>query len=210
MSEMSIPILLSVIGAGLFVATIIGFVRWRRWQQQVATWEDFANRNDWTIRVTPGFMYSTGTLEMQGRDQGIPVSLLTEHRDFGRHWHVVTILRLPLGDVVPPGLSVKPSRMGPMMSKFFGVEDEKVGDAALDDALVLQHVTPAVRALFFKPGVKGPLLKLGRACSNFSIESGTLTVEQMDVPRTPVELEGFMSPGLGLARALRTHANRPL
>lgn len=203
MANGSNSILFMSLGFGAGVGTLLVTFFWKQWKRRCAAWQTFASQRGLRFHETPGvFKYSPGTLTMQGLYQGFPLLLFTEYRGSGKNRHLVTVLRLELGAALPPGLIVKPERLGDKVLKLFGVRDEEVGDAALDDAFDLKNVTPRAHAMLVSPRVRGPLIKLGRAYSGFSLESGFLQVEKGEMPETAAELEAFMAPALLLARAV--------
>jgi len=203
MTGIQIGIFSSVFGVGLGVASVIGYVRWQHWKQQLQAWQGFANTREWSFIARSGFMYSAGTMEMKGRLAGRPISVETEHRGFGRHFHIVTIIRHGLGDGFPRGVSIRPQTLGDAFLTMFGVKDEEIGDASLDNALDLRNVTPKARAVLLSAAMRQPLLNLARAFETFSIEDGVLTVEVIAVPRTTIEMYGLLTPVRELADAVR-------
>ncbi|NTX40548.1 hypothetical protein HUA78_39590 [Myxococcus sp. CA033] len=203
MTWTQIGIFASVFGVGLGVASVIGYVRWRHWTQQLQTWQDFANTRGWSFTATSGFMYSAGTLEMKGRHAGRTITVETEHRGFGRSFHIVTIIRHGLGDGFPREVTIRPETLGDTFLRLFGVKDEDVGDAGLDKALDLRNVTPKARAFLLNAEMRRPLLNLAHVFETFSIESGVLTVEVISVPRTSIDLYGLLTPVRELADAVR-------
>ncbi|WP_163862547.1 hypothetical protein [Myxococcus eversor] len=203
MSGIHMGIFSSVFGVGLGVASLIGYVRWQRWKQQLKTWQDFANTRGWSFVAKPGFMYSAGTMEMKGRHAGRTITVETEHRGFGRHFHIVTIIRHGLGDGFPREVTIRPETLGDTFLRLFGVKDEDIGDASLDNALDLRNVTPKARAFLLGAGMRRPLLDLARVFETFAIDNGVLTVEVIAVPRTPIEMYGLLTPVRELADAVR-------
>ncbi|WP_241758599.1 hypothetical protein [Pyxidicoccus parkwayensis] len=203
MTGIQIGIFASVFGVGLGVASLIGYVRWRHWNQQLQTWQDFATTRGWSFMARPGFMYSAGTLEMKGRHAGRSFTLETEHRGQGKTFHIVTIIRHELGDGFPREVTIRPEKVGDKFLKLFGVKDEEIGDESLDDALDLRNVTPRARAVLLSASMRRPLLNLARVFETFSIENGVLTAEVIAVPRTTLEMYGLLSPVRELADAVR-------
>lgn len=210
MSQLSHPIFFTVFGSGAVVAALIGVFRWKQWKRRMAAWRSFADQRGLDFNLTEGFFrYAPGTLTMQGLYQDLPLLLFTEYRGSGKSRHLVTVLQLELGSTLLPGLTLKPEGLGEKVLKLFGLKDEEVGDEALDAAFQLKNVTARSRAMLLSPRVRGSLMRLGRAYSDFSIEAGYLRVEQLGMPETAEELDTFLSPALGLARALRATNGHP-
>ncbi|NMO13876.1 hypothetical protein HPC49_05295 [Pyxidicoccus fallax] len=203
---------LALLGAASTLWSIARVFRWRKWKRQAVAWQAFADHNGWSFRATPGAMYGVGVLQMESPNPELPVSLFTEHRGSGNDWHVVTIMRVALGDALPPGMSVKPARLTDKVLRLVGIKDkgEEVGDAALDNMLELKNVPAEMGAVLSRPAIRKLLLTQVRTYTDFSIEAGFLTVELTDVPKTPMELDAFMYPALGLAQALRAMEDRTL
>ncbi len=203
MTGIQIGIFASVFGVGLGAASLIGYVRWQHWKQQLQTWQDFATTRGWRFMATPGFMYSAGTLELKGSHAGRPFTVETEHRGQGKTFHIVTIVRHKLGDGFPREVTIRPEKAGDTFLKLFGVKDEELGDASLDDALNLTNVTPRARAILLSAGMRRPLLNLAHVFETFSIENGVLSAEVIAVPRTTIEMYGLLTPVRELADAVR-------
>ncbi|MCY0997395.1 hypothetical protein OWM54_09635 [Myxococcus sp. MISCRS1] len=203
MTGTQIGIFASVFGVGLGVASIIGYVRWKHWKQQLQVWEGFAKTRGWSFMARSGFMYSAGTMEMKGRHAGRSITVETEHRGYGRHFHIVTIVRHGLGNGFPREVVIRPETLGDTVLRLFGNKDEDVGDASLDNALDLRNVTPKARTFLLRTEMKQPLLNLARAFEHFSIEDGVLTVAVIAVPRTTIELYELLKPVRELADAVR-------
>ncbi|MFY1828455.1 hypothetical protein ACN47A_21200 [Myxococcus fulvus] len=193
----------TVFGVGLGVASLIGYVRWRHWKQQLQMWEGFAKTRGWSFMARAGFMYTAGTLEMKGRLAGRPITVETEHRGTGKEYHIVTIVRHGLGNGFPREVTIRPETLGDTVLRLFGNKDEDIGEASLDNALDLRNVTPKARAFLLRPEMRQPLLDLARAFETFSIENGVLTVEVISVPRTAVAMYGLLKPVRGLVDAVR-------
>lgn len=209
MTGTQMTIFASIFGVGLGVASLIGYVRWQRWKQQIRTWQDFAKSRGWSFVAIPGFMYSAGNLEMKGRHAGRPISVETEHRGAGKTFHIVTIIRHGLGDGFPREVTIRPETLGDTFLRLFGVKDEDVGDASLDNALDLRNVTPKARAVLLRAEMRWPLLNLTRVFKNFSIENGVLTAEVIAVPRSAIEMYGLLTPVRELADAARGARAQP-
>ncbi|MCP3057711.1 hypothetical protein LXT21_02855 [Myxococcus sp. K38C18041901] len=203
MTGIQIGIFSSVFGVGLGFASLIGYVRWKRWNQQLQTWEGFAKTRGWSFMARSGFMYSAGTMEMKGRYAGRSITVETEHRGFGRYFHIVTIVRHGLGNGFPREVAIRPETLDDTVLRLFGTKDEDIGDASLDNALDLRNVTPKARAILLSPGMRQPLLDLARAFETFSIENGVLTVTVVAVPRTPLEMYELLKPVRELVDAAR-------
>ncbi|WP_223750348.1 hypothetical protein [Myxococcus sp. XM-1-1-1] len=203
MTGIQIGIFASVFGVGLGVASIIGYIRWKHWKQQLQVWEGFAKTRGWSFMARSGFMYSAGTMEMKGRHAGRSITVETEHRGYGRHFHIVTIVRHGLGNGFPREVVIRPETLGDTVLRLFGNKDEDVGDASLDNALDLRNVTPKARTFLLRTEMKQPLLNLARAFEHFSIEDGVLTVAVIAVPRTTIELYELLKPVRELADAVR-------
>ncbi|WP_255207653.1 MULTISPECIES: hypothetical protein [unclassified Myxococcus] len=203
MTGLQIGIFASFIGVGLGAASIVGYVRWRRWQRQLLVWQGFAASRGWYFMATPGFMYATGTMELKGSHAGRPFSVETEDRGRGQAFHFVTIVRHALGDGFPREVTIRPETAGDKVLKLFGVKDEELGDASLDAVLDLKNVTPQARAVLLGADLRRPLLNVARTFETFTIEDGVLTAEVPHVPRTTIELYGLLTPVRELAEAIR-------
>ncbi|QDE95266.1 hypothetical protein BHS05_04955 [Myxococcus xanthus] len=205
MTGLQIGIFAGILGAGVGVSSIVGYFRWRRWKQQIQTWQDFAATRGWSFMPTPGgFMYSAGTLKMEGSYAGRPLTLETEYRHQQKAYRIATIVRHELGDDFPREVVIRPEGLGDKFLKLFGVQDEQIGDAGLDAVLDLKNVTPQARAILLSAGMRRPLLNLARAFETFSIENGVLSAEVIDdVPCTPIELYGLLTPVRELADAVQ-------
>ncbi|WP_426757033.1 hypothetical protein [Myxococcus sp. Y35] len=208
MTGLQAGIFAAFIGVGLSVSAVIGYFRWRTWKRQLEVWQGFAKTRGWRFESAPGFMYSAGTLKLQGEHAGRPFIVETEHRGSGKHWHIVTIVRHALDDSFPREVTIRPEKLGDKFLKLFGVKDEEIGDATLDAALDLQNVTPQARAILLSSGMRRPLLNLVRTFETFSIEGGQLTAEVIDVPRTTVAMYALLTPARELADAIQdTHGH---
>ncbi|MCY1019151.1 hypothetical protein [Pyxidicoccus sp. MSG2] len=203
MTGLQIGIFSGVFGVGLGAASLIGYVRWRRWQQTLQAWQDFATTRGWSFMATPGFMYSEGTLEMKGRHAGRSFTVETEHRGWGRAFHIVTIVRHKLGDGFPRDVTIRSKTRGDIFLMLFGAKNEEIGDASLDAVLDLDRVTPRASAVLLSAGVRGPMLNLANVFETFSIENGVLSVEVIAVPRTTREMYRLLAPVRELADAVQ-------
>ncbi len=202
MTSLQAKIFATFIGVGLVVATLIGAYRWRTWKRQIKVWGDFAASRGWRFESQPGFMYSIGTLRLDGEHAGRPFIVETEHRGYGRHWHIVTIIRHDLGPRFPREVTIRPEKLAHKLGKLIGVRDEEIGDTQLDAALDLKNVTPQARDLLLGGRLHRPLLNLVRGFETFTIENGKLTAEVIDVPRTTIALYTLLAPVRELADAM--------
>ncbi|GEN13198.1 hypothetical protein SAMN05443572_11955 [Myxococcus fulvus] len=203
MTGVQLGIFASVFGVGLGVAILLGYIRWRHWNQQLQSWEGFAKTRGWSFMARSGFMYSAGTMEMKGRHAGRSITVETEHRGHGKHFNIFTIVRHGLGNGFPREVTIRPETLGDTVLRLFGNKDEDVGDASLDNALDLRNVTPKARAFLLRAEMRQPLLNLARAFEHFAIQDGVLTVEVIAVPRTTVELYELLKPVRELSDAVR-------
>lgn len=191
---------------GLLVIAVVPLIAYGAWKQHVRrreAWRALAQAHGWS------FNHSWGSLEVEGLYQGQQLSLLTERRGHGKNSYSVTVLRLDLGHALPPELSLEPEHFGDRLLKAFGVKDEELGDAALDEAFDLERLSPQARAVLRAPRVAPRLLALPRAYPRFSIEAGLLEAEQRGIPATREALEGLLAPALALADALHAVAADP-
>ncbi|MCP3135782.1 hypothetical protein [Pyxidicoccus xibeiensis] len=181
----------------LALIAVLWFFTSRARRERHEAWSTFAARNDWVFSKS-----KEGGMEIQGLHQERQLSVLTESRHGGNGHRIVTVVRLELGDALPPELTLEPEGLGDRFMKLFGVKDEEVGDAELDEALDLQHVTPESRAVLRNPRVRERVLALRDAYKRFSIVGGLLEAEQDGVPDTVAELDTLVAPAFALSRAL--------
>jgi hypothetical protein len=204
MSGASLLPMLSPVLLVLALASWGGAV-WLSLKRRRESWSAFAARNDWSCTTSAWW----DSPKIRGRFLGRAFSLCTESRGSGKSQHTVTVLRLELGDTVPPSLHLEPEGLGDKFLKLFGRKDEEVGDKELDAALDLKGVSPEARSILLAPRVRRPLLTVRSHYPRFSIVSGTLMAEQADVADTVDALEALVAPALDLGKALDAVARNP-
>ncbi|MCP3104449.1 hypothetical protein LZ198_36855 [Myxococcus sp. K15C18031901] len=189
---------------GLTLGLLAGGFVYAVWEQRRRhdAWSGFAAERGWN------FSESWGAMEVQGLYQGQQLSVATETRGRGKGRYTTTVVRLDLGDSVPPELHVEREGLGNKLLKLVGVRDEELGDAELDAALDLKGLSPESRQLLLADAVATALLEVRRHNERFCIISGLLEAEHRGTPNSPDKLAARVDPLLALADALHAESGR--
>ncbi|MBA2661553.1 MAG: hypothetical protein H0U74_04615 [Bradymonadaceae bacterium] len=125
---------------------------------------------------------------MSGKHLGIEVSVFEDVRGSGKSKTRWAVYRATIPKQrVPVGLVLYREGFGSKIGKLFGGQDIQVGDAEIDQALIVRGAQVAeIREFFARPGVKQTLLELNTMCPNFRFEDGSIKLEYMAALRETV------------------------
>lgn len=190
MSDWVLPLLVVLVVLATGVA--VYFAR-KVQAARTAAWAGFARRHG----------LSAHGLRIEGTYQGLPLTVDLQTRGAGRNQTTVTVLRLSVGEALPPDFSLEREGLGDKVLRLFGKHDPEIGDARFDEAFDLRNLSPATAEVLRRPRVQQHLFAVGRAYQDFHLRGGWLQAEGHRVPVSPEELEAFIAPALQLAQTLQ-------
>src|SRR4051812_39553802 len=86
----------------LLIAGGGGYLAWKAHTARIAAWAQFALRHGMSARG----------LRLEGTYEGLPLTLETQTRGSGRNQYTVAVLRLSLGNALPPEFSLEREGLG--------------------------------------------------------------------------------------------------
>ncbi|MCE9672274.1 hypothetical protein LY474_31155 [Myxococcus stipitatus] len=194
------PVVFLLLTCFLVVGGVLVALGERRRRREA--WSRFATERGWQ------YSESWGQLEVQGLHQERQFSITTETRGRGKSRHTVTVVRLDLGDSVPPELHVEHECLGDKLLKLVGIRDEELGNEVLDAAFDLEGLSPESREVLLADTVARALLEVRRVNERFCIISGLLEAERRGTPSSLEALASRVDPVLDLADALHAESGR--
>jgi hypothetical protein len=187
-------IFLAFLGASVVIAYLAH--RWNR--ARMAAWAEFASRHG----------MHADKFHIEGSYEGYPLTLRTERRGSGKHSYTVTVLRLSVGEALPPEFSLKPAGLGSKVLRVFGKRDAEIGDEEFDKRFTLEGVSEKTAEVLHSQTVQQHLYELVNLYRDFHIRDGGIETESGGIPATADALEELTGPALMLAHTLEEAARR--
>jgi hypothetical protein len=136
-------------------------------------------RENWTAFAHAHGMHYTGNTRsgMHGVFGNTPVKICTRTEGSGKNQVTYTDFITDLGAPLPNGLAFHRETFMSRLGRAFGTQDIQVGDAALDQALIIQGSdVPGIVRLLTTPEVRTAILSTFARHSDLRLRNGQLTV----------------------------------
>ncbi|WP_224243050.1 hypothetical protein [Hyalangium gracile] len=186
-----------VLVSALFILVPLYFI-WRVYKKQLAAWAEFASRH----------ALHAQKLRIEGSYEGYQLTLETQRRGGGKQSYTVTVLRLSVGDSLPPDFSLEREGLGDKILKVLGSKDAELGDPEFDKRFSLANLSEETAAILRRSAVQQLLYEMVDQYRAFHIRDGWIHAERGGIPSTADALEDLTGPALMLAHTLEESSRR--